>query len=397
MLNPQKRRERLHGHNYRVALTVSGSVGSDGYVVDFGEVKRVMRGICGELDEHFLLPDRSPFLGITEVGGQVDIVTNSGSRFSFPAADVLRLPVCNVSVEELAQHICRRFVERLTLDTLQAHAVVQITVGVAETANQEARFTVDVSRGGGSGTCTPTAAAGVPPLHSLSALASLVGSSSSGATHAQPPPLPVGAGPPSILPPFHGHGDSAVTRGSGLDSSGSSGRDSARSSYHGSEGGGTTRGRSSSSSSSFDPSKQHHQASPLPPPPPGPTVATAVAAGSGSGGGGGTPGAATSLLQAGAGPSPLSSGAPGTVPPTPTTVVAEYSATSPRRGDVLASLQTGGSSTAAGSVLAGLASPLTSGAASAPHSGTLEGLGGGFPVSADGSSDLLPSSGANMV
>jgi hypothetical protein len=34
-------REKLHGHNYRVGVTITGVVGHDGYVVDFGEIKKV--------------------------------------------------------------------------------------------------------------------------------------------------------------------------------------------------------------------------------------------------------------------------------------------------------------------------------------------------------------------
>ena len=156
---------------------MNGSVGSDGYVVDFGEVKKAMRSICQELDEHFLLPEKSRFLTISQGKEQVDILTNSGSRFSFPSADVIRLPLSNISVEELSQYICHRFVDRVTADALQRHSIVQITVGVAETANQEARFTVDVGtvamsphplvRLAGSAAATTTAAAHhQPPLDS---------------------------------------------------------------------------------------------------------------------------------------------------------------------------------------------------------------------------------------
>lgn len=205
----ERRRELLHGHNYRVALTINGSVGDEcvradimavrrattaalrargcgrwrarlpprtharthalrrardtsralpassapdrpaprsGYVVDFGEVKKAMRRICAELDEHFLLPERNPFLTVTTAAdGNVDIVTRAGDRFSLPAGDVHRLPVSNVSVEELARHICRRFVDAVTAEALRRHAVVAITVGVTETANQEARFSVDIA------------------------------------------------------------------------------------------------------------------------------------------------------------------------------------------------------------------------------------------------------------
>jgi hypothetical protein len=57
-------RERLHGHNYRVAVTITGTVGPDGYVVDFGEIKKIARVICKDLNESFLVPMNSDALKV---------------------------------------------------------------------------------------------------------------------------------------------------------------------------------------------------------------------------------------------------------------------------------------------------------------------------------------------
>ncbi len=47
--------ERLHGHNYRVHVTVrSSSPQSDGMVIDFGELKGITNDILERLDHHFL-------------------------------------------------------------------------------------------------------------------------------------------------------------------------------------------------------------------------------------------------------------------------------------------------------------------------------------------------------
>ena len=51
-------RERLHGHNYRVAIALDGQLGPQGYVVDFGVVKRIARRLCDGLGERLLLPER---------------------------------------------------------------------------------------------------------------------------------------------------------------------------------------------------------------------------------------------------------------------------------------------------------------------------------------------------
>ena len=57
-------REKLHGHNYRLAVTITGQVGKDGYVVDFGEIKKISRVICNELNESFLVPMNSDALKV---------------------------------------------------------------------------------------------------------------------------------------------------------------------------------------------------------------------------------------------------------------------------------------------------------------------------------------------
>lgn len=57
-------REKLHGHNYRVAVTITGVVGPDGYVVDFGDIKKISRVICKDLNESFLVPMNSDALKV---------------------------------------------------------------------------------------------------------------------------------------------------------------------------------------------------------------------------------------------------------------------------------------------------------------------------------------------
>lgn len=54
----------MHGHNYRLAVTITGAVGSDGYVVDFGEIKKISRVICKDLNESFLVPMNSDALKV---------------------------------------------------------------------------------------------------------------------------------------------------------------------------------------------------------------------------------------------------------------------------------------------------------------------------------------------
>jgi 6-pyruvoyltetrahydropterin/6-carboxytetrahydropterin synthase len=47
--------ENLHGHNYRVQITLGGPrLDTIGLLVDFTELKRILRGIIAGLDHQFL-------------------------------------------------------------------------------------------------------------------------------------------------------------------------------------------------------------------------------------------------------------------------------------------------------------------------------------------------------
>jgi 6-pyruvoyltetrahydropterin/6-carboxytetrahydropterin synthase len=62
--NYQGKCERLHGHNYRVHVTArSVSVGEDGMVIDFGDLKRATNLVLERFD-HSYLNEIKPFDGI---------------------------------------------------------------------------------------------------------------------------------------------------------------------------------------------------------------------------------------------------------------------------------------------------------------------------------------------
>ena len=106
-----QRRERMHGHNHAVRCELTGEVGADGMVADYGVFKAMLRDACAEWDEIFLLPGNSPHLAIEERGGEVR-ATFDGETIVMPAADALVLPITNVTLEELAGLMVERLVER---------------------------------------------------------------------------------------------------------------------------------------------------------------------------------------------------------------------------------------------------------------------------------------------
>lgn len=104
--------ERLHGHNYRVALRATGPLQADGSVVDFRSLKTALRAACSELDERMLLPTRSDVVGVRAEGDAV-VVVESQRRFVFPRSDVCLLPISNTTCECLAGHLLQRVRDEL--------------------------------------------------------------------------------------------------------------------------------------------------------------------------------------------------------------------------------------------------------------------------------------------
>ena len=130
-------RERLHGHNYRVSVSIHGPLGRQGYVVDFGVVKRIARRLCGELDERVLIPQKSDCLTVREERDTV-VVRYEQDEFSFPRGDVLLLPIIHSSAEELAQYLAGELRRALAEEGISGLTAVE--VGVEESFGQAAVF-----------------------------------------------------------------------------------------------------------------------------------------------------------------------------------------------------------------------------------------------------------------
>src|SRR2546426_11206882 len=71
-------REPLHGHNYQVSVRVEADLGPDGYVLDFGLVKRVAKALCEELDGRVLLPERNDRLVLSRTADASEARSEAG-------------------------------------------------------------------------------------------------------------------------------------------------------------------------------------------------------------------------------------------------------------------------------------------------------------------------------
>lgn len=130
-------RERLHGHNYRVSVAAGGALGAQGYVVDFGVVKKIARKLCDRLDERVLVPARSDCMTIEERGTNI-VLNYEGDEFLFPSADAILLPIIHSSAEELAQYLAAELETELEAEGIDS--LHWIEIGVEESFGQAAVY-----------------------------------------------------------------------------------------------------------------------------------------------------------------------------------------------------------------------------------------------------------------
>src|SRR6185437_9652340 len=110
--------ERLHGHNYGVAVEVEAPLDENQYVIDFIALRDELKTITDELDHHVLLPTSHPLIRVTTNEKEVEAVfTPDGRRWHFPRGDCVLLPVSNTTAELLASYIGQRLLDAISRRT----------------------------------------------------------------------------------------------------------------------------------------------------------------------------------------------------------------------------------------------------------------------------------------
>ena len=127
--------ERLHGHNYRVAVEVDAPLTADYYVFDFIALKARAKEITDELDHSMLLATNNPVIRLEESDSRVRI-TYKDREWVFPRGDCVLLPIENTTAELLARYIAGRLVG--VLRERHGFAPTRVRVEVEENVGQSA-------------------------------------------------------------------------------------------------------------------------------------------------------------------------------------------------------------------------------------------------------------------
>ncbi|WP_437186157.1 6-pyruvoyl trahydropterin synthase family protein [Planctomicrobium sp. SH668] len=122
--------ERLHGHNYRVAAQVEGTLDENGFVFDFIALRDTLQSLCDSLDHRMLLPDRHPEIRVDVQEEEIE-VRYDRRRWVFPKDECVLLPVEQTTAELIAQWLGEQMLDRLKVSNLTS-----LTVKVEENFGQ---------------------------------------------------------------------------------------------------------------------------------------------------------------------------------------------------------------------------------------------------------------------
>lgn len=151
---PDGAREELHGHNYQVRVAVSGDVGPGDVVLDFCQLKPIVRRFCASLDHRTLLPMHNDKVQVIEPDDdpehlEVRFRRNDGGvdRFVFPRRDCVVLPISNTSTERIAEHLAGQIIEVIRREAKDAR-LSRFEIEVEESRGQCGQFVVDLDHEG---------------------------------------------------------------------------------------------------------------------------------------------------------------------------------------------------------------------------------------------------------
>jgi len=115
-------RERLHGHNFRIAVSITGDIDDNGLCFDYAVYKKVLKDICAKYDEYTLIAEKSPHLTITS-DETFYYVEHNKIVMPLLKTDTILLPVLNVTIEELSHYLLAEILGDYTMvDELKINA-----------------------------------------------------------------------------------------------------------------------------------------------------------------------------------------------------------------------------------------------------------------------------------
>jgi len=139
---PDGTKERLHGHNYQLGVAIEVADVALAHMIPFAPIKAALTELCAAWKERVMIAEANPHLRIIKQDATEVELRLCGDRYVFPAADVLFVPIDNISVEALAAHAAALLHARLGA-ALGPH-VRSLEVSCEESPGQGASAKIDL-------------------------------------------------------------------------------------------------------------------------------------------------------------------------------------------------------------------------------------------------------------
>lgn len=134
--------ERLHGHNWRVDVSVIGELDQNGYVYDFIALRDQCMALVQCLDHKVLLPKSHPGIHVTKSDDEREVTaTFEDRRWVFPVEDCEIMPLENTTAELIADWFGHELIGNLKLADVPT--VQSLRVSIEENFGQWATVEID--------------------------------------------------------------------------------------------------------------------------------------------------------------------------------------------------------------------------------------------------------------
>ena len=132
-------KERLHGHNYTIAIRLEVTSIELAHMVPFAQIKHALAALCAEWKEHVLVATQNPHYVQKTEAPELEF-TLCGERYVMPRGDALLLPLDNISVETLAAHVATLLAAKIAAPT-----ATSLEVTIEESPGQGASAVVELT------------------------------------------------------------------------------------------------------------------------------------------------------------------------------------------------------------------------------------------------------------
>ena len=137
---PDGSKERLHGHNYSIALALDVERVDLAAMIPFSSVKQSLAELCLAWKERVLLAANNPYYTLIRDDHELEF-TLCADRYVLPRGDALLLPIDNISVEGLAVHVAELLRDKISV--LSPH-ILGFEATVAESPGQGASCSISL-------------------------------------------------------------------------------------------------------------------------------------------------------------------------------------------------------------------------------------------------------------